>query len=314
MTQWTPPSQRPVMTLSIPRAWLPLLALAAALAILFPATLLQRNRALQAELDRATEDLTATALRERDLEDGMVRQHRQLQEAQAQLETMTHQIDAIELQLDGVDFLAGQLRESMGLPPGSGTWDPAANAGQGGPGASAPATDRLAQAHMRLLTGMIEFQALQQKAAQDRAAASGSAAEAAAAPSYSRPANWPARGEVTSSFGWRVFRGTPNYHTGVDIGLPFGTPVQVTGDGMVVGAGWQPSYGWSVLVDHGQGYSSLYAHLSQTLAKVGDRVGLGDAVGLSGSSGNSTGPHLHYEIWKDGLVIDPRPLMDGSID
>ncbi len=305
------PSEDPrgAVQVSLSRPMLLVIGLAVMLALLLPMTLLQRSRALEAELDAAREELAAAGMRERDLEDSLVRQHRQLQTAEEQLETMEHQIAAIELQLDGVDYLTSQLRDSMGLEAGSGTWDPDAAVGQGGPGAMAPAIERLAQAHRRLLTGHIELQALQQRAARERAEATGGTLEEA---TYSSPVNWPARGDVTSDFGWRVFRGRPNYHTGIDIGLAYGTPVQVTGDGVVVGAGWQPSYGWSVLVDHGQGYSSLYAHLSQTLAKVGQRVRLGDAIGLSGSSGNSTGPHLHYEIWKDGMVLDPRPLMDGT--
>jgi murein DD-endopeptidase MepM/ murein hydrolase activator NlpD len=313
MIHFAPDEQAGRVQLSLARPALLAAALLAILALLLPMSLLERNRSLEADLERSHQELEAAASRERDLEDSLVRQHRQLQTAEQELETMEHQIAAIELQLDGVDFLASQLRESLGLEPGTGTWAPEAEAGRGGPGAQAPGPERLAQSHRRLLTGYFELQALQQRVTREQSQ-SDAAEGAAEAPTYSSPVNWPARGEVTSSFGWRVFRGRPNYHTGIDIGLPYGSAVQVTGDGVVIGSGWQPSYGWSVLIDHGLGYSSLYAHLSQTLVKVGQRVSLGDALGLSGSSGNSTGPHLHYEVWKDGMLLDPRPLMDGRAE
>lgn len=306
----------PPIILEIPRAFLPVLALIGLVLLATPLSLAQRNRALRAELAGLSDDLAGTKANERDLEDALVRQHHQLQTAEQTLTTVDRQIAAIELQLDGVDFLAGQLREELGLPPGTGTWDAESqdpSAAQGGSGTPAMGEDRLALVHRRLLAGFVELQALQARAEQNRAAAAGTGASAPALPEarFSRPANWPARGKVTSDFGWRVFRGRPDFHTGIDIGLPYGSPVQVTGDGMVAGSGWQPSFGWSVLVDHGQGYSTLYAHLSQSLTRVGARLSTGDAIGLSGSSGNSTGPHLHYEIWKDGHVLDPRPLMDG---
>ena len=130
---------------------------------------------------------------------------------------------------------------------------------------------------------------------------------------YGLPSNWPARGPVTSGYGWRSFRGRANFHSGIDIGLALGTLVQATGAGVVVGSGWQPSYGWCVLIQHAEGYNTLYAHLQSTLAQNGQTVRQGDAIGYSGSSGNSTGPHLHYELWKDGGTVDPRPSMDGGL-
>jgi murein DD-endopeptidase MepM/ murein hydrolase activator NlpD len=87
--------------------------------------------------------------------------------------------------------------------------------------------------------------------------------------------------------------------------------IQSTAPGTVVGSGWQPGFGWCVLIHHPGGYSTLYAHLSALLVEVGDQVALGAPLAYSGSSGNSTGPHLHYEIWKDGRPVDPRPFMDG---
>ena len=281
--------------------------------------LLRQNQRLKTEISAVQEDLSEVQSREQDLEDAVVSQHHRLQtDAQDidELQNVGGQLAQIEIQLDGIDFLANRLRESLGLPPGSGTWDPAAVATpQGGRdgGANAEAS-RLALVQRRILAGTAELLKLQ--AAMERRGQRVAARRAAAANLdpriYGLPGNWPARGSVTSGYGWRSFRGRPNFHSGVDVALPLGTGVQATGAGLVLGSGWQPSYGWCVLIQHADGYSTLYAHLQQTLAQNGQIVKQGDWVGLSGSSGNSTGPHLHYELWKDGATIDPRPSMDGA--
>ncbi len=123
------------------------------------------------------------------------------------------------------------------------------------------------------------------------------------------PSRWPLRGEITSPFGYRVFRGAPDYHTGMDIEAEMQTEVRVTQAGTVVFAGWQTGYGWCIEVGHGQGYSTLYGHLSRINVEVGDKVAAGDVIGLSGSSGNSTGPHLHYEIRLNGKAVDPSAYL-----
>lgn len=299
--------------LDMPRG-LAALVLALGVGLLLSAVgLVRQNRNLEAELGRVASELETVTQRERDLEDAVVQQHKKLQETEAELETTRFQIATIELQLDGIDVLTNQIRQQLGMEPGTGTWDPAAlqgaaPSGQGGPGPAAADAERITQAQRRLVQGLEQLYALAQ-IARERG---GAPAQAGAAPAYSIPENWPARGPVTSAFGWRVFRDAPNYHTGIDIGLPYGSAVLATGDGIVLGSGWQPSYGWSVLIQHAEGYHSLYAHLSKTLVEVGDTVAVADLVGLSGNSGNSTGPHLHYEIWKDGRVLNPRPLMDGT--
>lgn len=101
---------------------------------------------------------------------------------------------------------------------------------------------------------------------------------------------------------------TQEYHTGhngLDFGVPVGTPVAATMDGKVIYAGWNnQGYGNLVIVENG-GYKTYYAHLSSIPIAVGDSVTAGATIGLSGNTGNSTGPHLHYEIRKDNLAIDP---------
>ncbi len=94
-------------------------------------------------------------------------------------------------------------------------------------------------------------------------------------------------------------------HAGADIGAPLGQAVFAAADGTVLSAGTRGGYGTTVLLDHGGGMTSVYAHLSALAVRAGERVEQGDAVGLVGSTGNSTGPHLHFEVRVNGLPRDP---------
>jgi len=118
---------------------------------------------------------------------------------------------------------------------------------------------------------------------------------------------WPLEGEITSGFGVRrhpLFR-IAKMHTGVDIASTWGTPVRAAGDGEVIYAGWFGGYGKIVVIDHGGGLSTLYAHLSAILVELGQQVKRGQIIGRVGSTGYSTGPHLHFEIRIDGRPVDP---------
>lgn len=124
---------------------------------------------------------------------------------------------------------------------------------------------------------------------------------------------WPSPGitRITSPFGYRIhpiFK-TRKLHTGVDIGVPYGTTIIAANSGRVMYAGWLGGYGKAVLIDHGGGIATLYAHNSQVLVKKGDIVRKGQAISKSGSTGNSTGPHLHFEVRKDGKYIDPLSMV-----
>lgn len=104
--------------------------------------------------------------------------------------------------------------------------------------------------------------------------------------------------EVTSPFGWRVhpISGTTRFHSGVDLGAPLGSPVLAAFSGRVVSADWMGGYGNAIVLQHGAGLRSLYAHLSESLVSPGQFIPQGAVIGLSGSTGNSTGPHLHFEV------------------
>ncbi|MEO6946897.1 MAG: peptidoglycan DD-metalloendopeptidase family protein [Nitrobacter sp.] len=117
--------------------------------------------------------------------------------------------------------------------------------------------------------------------------------------------------EFTSGFGVRVdpFVGRPAMHTGVDFRAAMGDPVRVTANGKVVSTGWAGGYGQMVEVDHGNGLSTRYGHLSEIVVKVGQSVKIGEVVGEVGSTGRSTGPHLHYETRIDGEAVDPQKFL-----
>jgi len=122
---------------------------------------------------------------------------------------------------------------------------------------------------------------------------------------------WPASGPLTSTFGWRmhpIFH-VMRFHAGIDIGASYGAPVSAAADGVVTSAGDASGYGTLVVVSHGtrggQDLSTAYAHMSQLLVSVGQHVGRGQQVGAVGNEGNSTGPHLHFEVRLDGSPVDP---------
>ncbi|WP_316164769.1 MULTISPECIES: M23 family metallopeptidase [unclassified Bradyrhizobium] len=131
------------------------------------------------------------------------------------------------------------------------------------------------------------------------------------------PYRKPVIGEVefTSGFGVRSdpFLGRPAMHTGLDFRAATGDPVRVTANGKVVNAGWAGGYGRMVEVDHGNGLSTRYGHLSEINVKIGQHVKIGDIIGEVGSTGRSTGPHLHYETRIDGEAVDPQKFLRAGV-
>jgi murein DD-endopeptidase MepM/ murein hydrolase activator NlpD len=121
------------------------------------------------------------------------------------------------------------------------------------------------------------------------------------------PSLWPVTGQITASFGERLdpFSGEGEFHKGVDISVAYGSPVHVAADGVVVAVETSAGYGHLVVVDHGSGTTTWYGHLSGFNAEIGEQVHRGDTIGYSGTSGRSTGPHVHYEIRLNGAPINP---------
>jgi murein DD-endopeptidase MepM/ murein hydrolase activator NlpD len=103
--------------------------------------------------------------------------------------------------------------------------------------------------------------------------------------------------------------GRPAFHSGIDFRAPPGAPIKSAGAGTVVSAGWNGGYGRMVEVDHGNGITTRYAHMSRISVSRGDKVETGTVLGRVGSTGRSTGPHLHFEVRKGGEAVDPRPFL-----
>jgi murein DD-endopeptidase MepM/ murein hydrolase activator NlpD len=126
-----------------------------------------------------------------------------------------------------------------------------------------------------------------------------------------QPSIWPVEGRLMGGFGERTdpFSGEGAMHTGVDISAPTGTPVRTTADGIVTFAGWFSGYGQLVVVDHGGGYETYYAHLSRFTVVDGQDVRRGEQVGAVGSTGRVTAPHLHYEVRIGGAPVNPHTYL-----
>ncbi|MFC1637707.1 murein hydrolase activator EnvC family protein, partial [Candidatus Margulisiibacteriota bacterium] len=123
--------------------------------------------------------------------------------------------------------------------------------------------------------------------------------------------SWPLRGRMTSRFGYRrhPIWGGRHFHTGIDMAGKFGTAIKAADSGEVIFAGWWDGYGKAVVIDHGRKTTTVYAHLSRIYKTVGAVVAKGQVIGLTGNTGYSTGPHLHFEVRKNGKPVDPMKFL-----
>lgn len=226
--------------------------------------------------------------------------------AAAQASAVDAQAQVLDGQAAQLTALGGQVQALLAAQQGLGT--------AAGGTASAPG---LAGDDQNLAAASAALQALNREIPQLQSMVGTLGQEMAgwSAAAAQTPSIWPVLGPITSPFGERL---SPTggegmqFHSGVDIGVPSGTPVHVTAAGAVVFAGWDPIYGWAVRVDNGGGLETLYGHNSRLLVSVGDAVTKGQVVSLSGSTGISTGPHVHYEIDRNGTPINPMPYLPGN--
>jgi murein DD-endopeptidase MepM/ murein hydrolase activator NlpD len=125
------------------------------------------------------------------------------------------------------------------------------------------------------------------------------------------PSIWPTNGDVTSRFGWRnsPFGWGSDWHPGIDIANNHGTAIVATANGQVVMSGWYGGYGKCIQIDHGNGIVTLYGHNSQIVADVGQTVKKGEVIAYMGSTGASTGSHVHYEVRVNGTAVNPANFL-----
>lgn len=128
------------------------------------------------------------------------------------------------------------------------------------------------------------------------------------------PQGWPVEGKFSSGFGMRIHPkiGRKKFHSGIDFSAPSGTPVHATADGIISVATWSKGNGNIVVIEHGHGFSTVYAHNSRIDVKAGQTVKRGQIIAATGSTGNATGPHVHYEVWKNGKFVNPATFVSAE--
>jgi murein DD-endopeptidase MepM/ murein hydrolase activator NlpD len=225
------------------------------------------------------------------------------------------QVGAISARLFRLESEAAQLSRKIGVLKSSPVL----------PGARAPAREAPAQPEangasggplLPARTSAVDLGALNDQLARIQTQIT-MVANAAAQQSFELmrlPTRLPIAGaELTSTFGNRAdpFAHTHAFHAGIDLAAPRGTPIASAAGGIVAIAGFRRDYGWVVEIDHGNGLSTRYAHASELLVRAGEVVAPGDRIAMVGSTGRSTGPHLHFEVLRAGDHVDPRRYLAG---
>jgi murein DD-endopeptidase MepM/ murein hydrolase activator NlpD len=242
----------------------------------------------------------------------IARQKDEIHHQRRQIQQFAVDINQLKNRVAALDVLEQEIRVAANLNDNN---DPEGIFGVGGP----PPDDLdaeldLAERHNSLIRDMHAQVGLLKRAAgqkQQDLEALLSGVEAQRNLLARTPTILPTEGWISSRFGYRKspFGGRREFHKGVDIATKEGSPVVATADGVVTFSDAKASYGETVVIDHGHGIVTSYAHLSKTLVNRGDHVKRGDTVGLVGSTGRSTGPHVHYEVRLNGMPVNPQKYV-----
>lgn len=225
-----------------------------------------------------------------------------------QIEQLTQATNALQQDMDRLNSLDAEIRRMVNADEQpatsrSGVVRPSAgHTGQGGPNIK-PTVSELSAVVAQL-----------QNQAKDREVSLTElrqTLEARNAKLEATPSLWPANGDVTSRFGWRSspWGGGGDWHPGIDIANDTGTPIVATATGQVVYSGWYTGYGNMIQIDHGNGIVTIYGHNSRNLVREGQYVKKGELIAYMGSTGWSTGSHVHYEIRVNGTVVNPAKFL-----
>ena len=237
----------------------------------------------------------------------------QLREAnriqQEQILQVSKKASALQQDLDSLRRAEDGLRAIVGAPPAAadetvqeGTVSP--TGGEQHTPTTADLSEALEMIEERLSTRRSSIDLLAETM---RREFPGAASYASDSVPHTTPSIWPAAGYVSSPYGLR-FNGT-EFHQGIDIAADMGTPIVATADGVVTAAGWNGGYGNMVDVDHGGGIVTRYGHASAVAVTVGQQVRRGEVIAYVGSTGRSTGPHVHYEVRVDGQPVNPAGYL-----
>ncbi len=162
----------------------------------------------------------------------------------------------------------------------------------------------VSQAHASLKQMLDDAEALQQVSADLQAKIQAAQGTSSPTPSGSGLI-WPVNGSVASPFGWRCLEGICRMHEGIDIAVGYGTPIQAAAAGTVIYTGWEGGYGNLIVIDHGGGLATAYAHQERFAVGNGAHVAQGQVIGYVGCTGHCYGPHLHFEVRVNGSAVDP---------
>lgn len=228
------------------------------------------------------------------------------------IEMMDEQIKTIEEQQERLANKQANIKKMMGIQNDVPVTTESSKGGQGGSGPEREA--RVVDDHFKLAEQLKNQLDLQEKELDNLLARVNNDTK------YFRalPNQWPAAGEISSTYGWRKspFGGrSESFHDGIDIANDSGTEILAAADGQVVFAGWEPVYGRTIIINHDHGFATKYSHNSALLVEEGDKVKKGDLIARMGTTGRSTGPHLHFTImrWEqtlNPLIYLPNPQED----
>lgn len=219
------------------------------------------------------------------------------------IQLMDQQLQAIEEQQERLANKQAEIKKMMGIQQED--VPVTTESSGGGKGGSGPEREAQAAGDKFMLAQQLKNQLdLQEKELDDLLAQVNHDTK------YFRslPNQWPCSGEISSPYGWRdsPFGGrTESFHDGIDIANDVGTKIVAAAEGKVIFAGWQPAYGRTIIIEHGYGITTKYSHNSALLVEEGDKVTKGQVIAHMGSTGRSTGPHLHFTIFKWDETIDP---------
>jgi murein DD-endopeptidase MepM/ murein hydrolase activator NlpD len=250
----------------------------------------------------------------RHLKQQVRRQNAQLgsvrEDSQRQLNALAVKLGQLQAQSTRINALGERLAEVGKLDDGEFNFDqpPAVGGVEDATHAAYPLPPTL-DASIQQLAGQFQNQQVQLSALQ-------SLLLDAKLDSNLKPTGMPAQGYISSYFGARPdpFDGQRTRHTGIDIAVPLGSAVHAVAEGMVTYAGERSGYGNVVEIDHGNGYMTRYAHNSALLVHPGERVRVGQEIAMAGSTGRSTGPHVHFEVWYRGGVVNPIAFVRKQRD
>ncbi len=256
------------------------------------------------------EELRVVNREQRDQIEQLVREAKELEQRMVILDELDKQVREM-MELESSVDTGSPLASTPSLPEEAASdrasiasfGGPGAGTAIGGGGAMVSRTSILDAQNALGMLGQISREVGERKQSleQVRQAVSDNVAYVSAKPSI-----WPAFGYVTSRYGYRRTAFGSEQHQGYDIAGRYGSPIVATADGTVTYAGWSGNYGNLVEIEHGYGWSTAYGHCAKIVVKVGDRVKRGQVIAFIGSTGRSTGPHVHYEVRVNGKTVNPR--------